>query len=331
MSRRSPAPVVVLAGGLSHERDVSLRSGRRVAEALARAGVDVEVRDVDADLLPALARDRRRVVSRCCTARPARTARCATCSSSLACPTSARAPQPAGCAFDKPVGEGRGRARPGCDTPASVALPHGDVPRARRGRGDGGAGRRARPAADGEAGQRRLGAGCRVVRDARTTCRPRWSAASPTATPCWSSSFVPAPRSRSRSSRPRTARWRCRRSRSCRTAASTTTPPGTPRARPSSSRRRGCPRRSPSGARGGAHRPRGAGAARPVAHRPRRRRDGAVWFLEVNVAPGMTETSMFPQAVAAAGQDFGALWHGLRRPRRRPRRATTAGWVGADR
>ncbi len=27
-------PIVVLAGGLSHERDVSLRSGRRTAEAL---------------------------------------------------------------------------------------------------------------------------------------------------------------------------------------------------------------------------------------------------------------------------------------------------------
>jgi D-alanine-D-alanine ligase len=46
--------VVVLAGGLSHERDVSLRSGRRVAEALRSAGVEVSVHDVDADLVPAL-------------------------------------------------------------------------------------------------------------------------------------------------------------------------------------------------------------------------------------------------------------------------------------
>lgn len=46
--------VVVLAGGLSHERDVSLRSGRRVAEALRSAGVEVWVHDVDADLVPAL-------------------------------------------------------------------------------------------------------------------------------------------------------------------------------------------------------------------------------------------------------------------------------------
>jgi D-alanine-D-alanine ligase len=50
--------VLVLAGGLSAERDVSVRSGRRVADALRLTGVEVEVRDVDATLLPALAADR---------------------------------------------------------------------------------------------------------------------------------------------------------------------------------------------------------------------------------------------------------------------------------
>jgi len=49
--------VVVLAGGLSHERDVSVRSGRRVADALRGAGVEVEIRDIDASLLPSLAAD----------------------------------------------------------------------------------------------------------------------------------------------------------------------------------------------------------------------------------------------------------------------------------
>ncbi len=43
--------VAILAGGLSHERDVSLRSGRRVAEALRGAGVDVSIHDVDSALL----------------------------------------------------------------------------------------------------------------------------------------------------------------------------------------------------------------------------------------------------------------------------------------
>src|SRR3954464_3878822 len=50
--------VVVLAGGLSHERDVSLRSGRRVAEALREHGTEVDVRDMDGDLLRLLRADR---------------------------------------------------------------------------------------------------------------------------------------------------------------------------------------------------------------------------------------------------------------------------------
>ena len=47
---------LVLAGGLSHERDVSLRSGRRVADALRNAGVQADVRDADAGLLGGLDR-----------------------------------------------------------------------------------------------------------------------------------------------------------------------------------------------------------------------------------------------------------------------------------
>ncbi len=35
--------------------------------------------------------------------------------------------------------------------------------------------------------------------------------------------------------------------------------------------------------------------------------DGQVWFLEVNVAPGVTETSTVPLAVQAAGLERGAL------------------------
>ncbi len=43
--------VLVLCGGLSPERDVSIRSGRRTAEALRDEGLDVHVSDVDASLL----------------------------------------------------------------------------------------------------------------------------------------------------------------------------------------------------------------------------------------------------------------------------------------
>ncbi|MBH0130463.1 D-alanine--D-alanine ligase [Salinibacterium sp. NK8237] len=48
----SPTRVLVLAGGISHERDVSLRSGRRVADGLRAQGKIVELRDPDATLLP---------------------------------------------------------------------------------------------------------------------------------------------------------------------------------------------------------------------------------------------------------------------------------------
>ena len=44
--------VVVLAGGLSHERDVSLRSGSRLYESLRGLGMEVTLRDVDSDLIP---------------------------------------------------------------------------------------------------------------------------------------------------------------------------------------------------------------------------------------------------------------------------------------
>ncbi|MEA4944453.1 MAG: D-alanine--D-alanine ligase [Propionicimonas sp.] len=48
-------PIVVLAGGLSHEREVSLRSGRRVAQALRDQGREVVEADVDSGLIDLLA------------------------------------------------------------------------------------------------------------------------------------------------------------------------------------------------------------------------------------------------------------------------------------
>jgi D-alanine-D-alanine ligase len=50
----SAETVVVLSGGLSHERDVSLRSGRRVALALRSRGVEVVESDVDSALVTLL-------------------------------------------------------------------------------------------------------------------------------------------------------------------------------------------------------------------------------------------------------------------------------------
>jgi D-alanine-D-alanine ligase len=62
MTDTTPRTIVVLAGGLSHERDVSLRSGRRVADSLAQHGITVITRDPDATLLSFLDESRPDVV-----------------------------------------------------------------------------------------------------------------------------------------------------------------------------------------------------------------------------------------------------------------------------
>lgn len=51
-----------MAGGISHERDVSMKSGRRVADALTDAGAEVEVREPDSDLIGHLMASRPDVV-----------------------------------------------------------------------------------------------------------------------------------------------------------------------------------------------------------------------------------------------------------------------------
>ncbi|MFC3989893.1 D-alanine--D-alanine ligase family protein [Actinoplanes siamensis] len=57
MGTRDELRVLVLAGGLSYERDVSLRSGRRVLDALRSTGIEAEMHDADVSLLPALRAD----------------------------------------------------------------------------------------------------------------------------------------------------------------------------------------------------------------------------------------------------------------------------------
>ncbi|MCH7229683.1 D-alanine--D-alanine ligase [Glycomyces sp. L485] len=46
--------VLILAGGMSYEHEISLKSGRRASAALQRQGMVCEIRDLDSDLLPAL-------------------------------------------------------------------------------------------------------------------------------------------------------------------------------------------------------------------------------------------------------------------------------------
>lgn len=54
--------ILILAGGISHERDVSLTSGRVLAESLSRSGFSVETRDSDAGLIGALRASRPDVI-----------------------------------------------------------------------------------------------------------------------------------------------------------------------------------------------------------------------------------------------------------------------------
>ncbi|GAB3583315.1 D-alanine--D-alanine ligase [Leifsonia lichenia] len=62
MAEKAALDIVVLAGGISHERDISLRSGRRVADALNSLGHHVTFRDPDASLLGFLSENRPDVV-----------------------------------------------------------------------------------------------------------------------------------------------------------------------------------------------------------------------------------------------------------------------------
>lgn len=115
--------VLVLAGGLSHERDVSLRSGRRVAEALRDAGVEVQVRDVDASLLPWLADHRPDCVVPLLHGETGEDGALREVLELVGVPYVGA--QPAACrvAFDKPVAKVVA-ARAGLRTPRSVTLPH---------------------------------------------------------------------------------------------------------------------------------------------------------------------------------------------------------------
>lgn len=62
MAENKALDIVVLAGGISHERDVSLRTGRRVADGLNGLGHRVVFRDPDASLLAFLEETRPDVV-----------------------------------------------------------------------------------------------------------------------------------------------------------------------------------------------------------------------------------------------------------------------------
>lgn len=115
--------VLVLAGGLSHERDVSLRSGRRVAEAMRAAGAEVEVRDVDAALVPSLQDDPPACVFPVLHGESGEDGAIREVLELVGVPYVGAGPAACRATFDKPVAKAI-VARAGIKTPDSVALPH---------------------------------------------------------------------------------------------------------------------------------------------------------------------------------------------------------------
>jgi D-alanine-D-alanine ligase len=117
--------VMVLAGGLSAERDVSLRSGRRVAEALRYARPDWQIieRDVDGALLGELASDAPDCVIPLLHGSAGEDGAVRDVLECLGLPYVGSRPAACRVAFDKPVAKTLIR-RAGVATPESVALPH---------------------------------------------------------------------------------------------------------------------------------------------------------------------------------------------------------------
>ena len=117
--------VMVLAGGLSAERDVSLRSGRRVAEALRGARPEWEVieRDVDAALLTALADEAPDCVIPLLHGAAGEDGAVRDVLECLGLPYVGSRPNACRLAFDKAVAKSLVR-RAGVATPEWVALPH---------------------------------------------------------------------------------------------------------------------------------------------------------------------------------------------------------------
>jgi D-alanine-D-alanine ligase len=114
--------VLILAGGLSAEREVSLRSGARLRDALREAGVEADVADADAALIPALAADRPSAVFPAIHGAYGEDGSIQEVLALLGVPFVGATADACRFAFDKPVAKAVVRAA-GLATPPSVTLP----------------------------------------------------------------------------------------------------------------------------------------------------------------------------------------------------------------
>ena len=117
--------VVVLAGGLSPERDVSIRSGRRISEALRTTDSTIEVRelDVDATLIERLLQQRPDCVIPLLHGAAGEDGALRDVLDALALPFVGCSAAAARLAFDKPIAKTL-LEKAGVSSPSSIALPH---------------------------------------------------------------------------------------------------------------------------------------------------------------------------------------------------------------
>ena len=114
--------VVVLAGGLSPEREISLRSGDQLCDALSEAGVQAVLMDADAGLLVRLRADPPSAVFPVIHGAPGEDGSVREVLGLLGLPYVGSLPSACRMAFDKPVAKTVVTAAGLC-TPASVTLP----------------------------------------------------------------------------------------------------------------------------------------------------------------------------------------------------------------
>lgn len=114
---------LVLAGGLSHERDVSLKSGRRVLDALRHVGVEADLRDADASLLTVLADTSYDAVLVALHGGAGEDGALREVLDVAEAPYVGSPPAACRIAWDKPTAKALA-LRAGLSTPASVVLPH---------------------------------------------------------------------------------------------------------------------------------------------------------------------------------------------------------------
>jgi D-alanine-D-alanine ligase len=120
---RTEAVVAVLAGGLSHEREVSLRSGRRLAAALRDAGAAVREWDTDAALMERLRTDPPDAVVVALHGGEGENGSVQAVLELLGVPFVGTSSVACRRAWDKPTAKAE-LARAGLDTPDWIALPH---------------------------------------------------------------------------------------------------------------------------------------------------------------------------------------------------------------